>query len=61
MLYYDKKEEGSGKRYDSVYLFKELLKKLSMAVSTEWFFNIIALKLQYDYKIPVFTGRRNGS
>ena len=55
VVYYYKKENGSGKRYDSVYLFKELLMKLSIAVFTEWFFNVITLKLQYDHKVPVVT------
>ena len=55
MVYYYKREETTGKRYSGFYLFKEMVVKSSIAVFIEWFFNIIAMKLQYRQKIPVFT------
>ena len=46
LVYYYKKEESTGERYNGWLLFKEMVVRLSIAVGIEWFFNIIALKIQ---------------
>ena len=54
LVYYYEKEESTGRRPEGSILFREMAKKLCIAVSIEWFFNIIALKIQNDrYDIPV--------
>ena len=54
LVYYYRKEESTGKRYEGSILFKDMVLRSSVAVGIEWFFNIIALKIQNDwYKIPV--------
>ena len=54
LVYYYKKEESTGKREEGSILFREMVIRSSIAVCIDWFFNIIALKIQNDrYKIPV--------
>ena len=54
LVYYYKKDEITGSRHDGWILLKEMVIKLCIAVGIEWFFNIIALKIQNDwYNIPV--------
>ena len=54
LVYYYKREESTGRRPEGSILFRDMAKKLCIAVSIEWFFNIIALKIQNDrYDIPV--------
>ena len=54
LVYYYKKEESTGKREEGSVLFREMVIRSSIAVCIDWFFNIIALKIQNDrYKIPV--------
>ena len=54
LVYYYKKGESTGKREEGSILFREMVIRSSIAVCIDWFFNIIALKIQNDcYKIPV--------
>ena len=54
LVYYSNKEDSTGKRYDRWTLLKEVVIRSSIAVSIEWFFNTIALKIQNDLcDIPV--------
>ena len=54
LVYYYKKEESTGKREEGSVLFRKIVIRSSIAVCIDWFFNIIALKIQNDcYKIPV--------
>ena len=54
IVYYYRKEESTGKRYNGFYLFNKMVTKCGIAVLIEWFFNVLALKLQYHQDIPVF-------
>ena len=54
LVYYYKKEDSTGKRQEGSILFNEMVIRLCIAVGIDWFFNVIALKIQNDwYKIPV--------
>ena len=55
LVYYYKREEGTGRRYDGSILLREMVIRSSIAVLIDWFFNIVALKIQYDRKIPVLS------
>ena len=54
LLYYYKRDESTGQRYDGLILFKDMVKRASIAVSIELIFNAIALKIQTVHcNIPV--------
>ena len=56
LVYYYKKEESTGKRHDGSVLFREMVIRSSIAVSIEWVFSVVALKLQNDrFEIPVLS------
>ena len=52
--YYFQKEEVTGKMQEKSFMIREIVIRSSIAICIEWFFNIIALKIQNDwYEIPV--------
>ena len=54
LMYYYDEEEHTGKRYDGLILFKEMVIRSSIAVCIDLVFSIVALKVQNDWlKIPV--------
>ena len=54
LVYYYDEEEHTGKRYDGLILFKEMVIRSSIAVCIDLVFSIVALKVQNDWlKIPV--------
>ena len=54
LIYYYQKKDSTGKRQEGSILVREMAIRSSIAVCIDWFFNVIALKIQNDlYKIPV--------
>ena len=53
IVYYFRKEKGTGSRYDGSILFKEMLIRSTIAVGIEWFFNVLTLNVYRYLKIPV--------
>jgi len=51
--YYYEKDQSTGHRYNGWDLFKEMLIRSSIAVSIEWIFNTVALKVQCCLNFPV--------
>ena len=54
LVYYYKREESTGREQEGMILLREMVIRSSIAVSIEWIFNIISLKIQNErYNIPV--------